>query len=165
MKRFFGWLITHPFISSLVFVMWVLMNTLSVGNTVMALVVALLIPKLIDGFWVPQPKLHKPWKLVMFLIHVIYDIVEANIQVAKNIWLPKHAPRPAFIFYPLAMQESFPITLLTSTISLSPGTLSAHLRPHDNTLLIHALDVEDPDQLVNFIYERYERPLKEIFGC
>lgn len=165
MKKAFHWLVSHPFISTLIIILWVTLNGPNMANVVLAIALSLVIPKLTDAFWVPQPRLNRPWLLVGFVYHVLHDVMVANWQVAKNILLPGHAPKPAFIFYPLAMQESFPITLLTSTISLSPGTLSAHLRPHDNTLLIHALDVDDPDELVNFIYERYERPLKEIFGC
>ncbi|ANF58569.1 Na+/H+ antiporter subunit E [Halotalea alkalilenta] len=165
MKRFFHWLITHPFISTLIFLTWLLLTSFTPGSAVLAFILALVIPKLTDAFWVPQPKIHKPFKLILFVFHVFYDIIVANLVVGRKVLSPSHHSRPGFIIYPLAMQEPFPITLLTSTISLSPGTLSAHLRPHDNTLLIHALDVDDREALVNFIYERYERPLKEIFGC
>jgi len=165
MKRLFKWLVTHPFISGLLFVMWLMLTSFSLSNAATALILAIIIPKVTDAFWVPQPKIHRPWLMVSFVLHVVTDIIASNIRVTKNILSSRHKPQPAFIFYPLAMQEPFPITLLTSTLSLSPGTLSAHLRPHDNTLLIHALDVDDVEGLVNFIYERYERPLKEIFGC
>jgi multicomponent K+:H+ antiporter subunit E len=30
---------------------------------------------------------------------------------------------------------------------------------------VHVLDLADPDGLVSEIKHRYERPLKEIFGC
>ena len=55
--------------------------------------------------------------------------------------------------------------MLASTITLTPGTVSAHLRMDGKTLLIHALDVGDIDDMIRHIHERYERPLKEIFEC
>jgi multicomponent K+:H+ antiporter subunit E len=32
-------------------------------------------------------------------------------------------------------------------------------------ILVHVLDLDDPGQFVAEIKHRYERPLKEIFGC
>ena len=43
--------------------------------------------------------------------------------------------------------------------------MSADVSQDRQTLLIHALDVDDPDALVAEIKQRYERPLKEIFEC
>ncbi|MDP1529769.1 MAG: Na+/H+ antiporter subunit E, partial [Rhodoferax sp.] len=46
-----------------------------------------------------------------------------------------------------------------------PGTVSAHLSEDRQSLLVHALDVDDQDELVATIKARYEAPLKEIFEC
>lgn len=165
MIRMLRWLLSHPFISTLTFWCWILLNELTLPHVVVGLALCVMIPKLVDTFWVPQPHIHKPFKLMAYMLMVAGDIAISNIKVAWAILSLRHEPRPGFVIYPLAMQEPFPITLLTSTISLSPGTLSAHLRLHDNTLLIHALDIGDRDAFIRELYERYERPLKEIFGC
>ena len=55
--------------------------------------------------------------------------------------------------------------VLASTISLTPGTVSANLRMDGKSLLIHALNVDDEEALIEQIRERYERPLKEIYEC
>ncbi|TVP55306.1 MAG: cation:proton antiporter, partial [Halomonadaceae bacterium] len=63
---------------------------------------------------------------------------------------------------PLALTDEFAITMLASTISLTPGTVSAGLSPDRQTLLIHALHEPDPAALIAHIRSRYETPLKEI---
>lgn len=63
------------------------------------------------------------------------------------------------------LEERFTITLLASTISLTPGTVSANLRLDGKTLLVHALDVDDEEVLIEQIRQRYEQPLKEIYEC
>lgn len=73
--------------------------------------------------------------------------------------------RPLFIRLPLDLCNDFAIVVLTNTISLTPGTVSADLSPDRRSLLIHALDVEDVEQTVARIKSRYERPLQEIFEC
>ncbi|NIW85062.1 MAG: cation:proton antiporter, partial [Gammaproteobacteria bacterium] len=56
----------------------------------------------------------------------------------------------------------FALTALASTISLTPGTVSAEIAPDREHILIHALDVDDEEALVRTIKERYEAPIREI---
>jgi multicomponent K+:H+ antiporter subunit E len=94
---------------------------------------------------------------------VAYDILTANIAVARLILTPNRPVRPAFVIMPLALRTDLAISLLANTICLTPGTVSARLSADQRELLIHALDVDDPQTLVETIRERYETPLREIF--
>ena len=73
--------------------------------------------------------------------------------------------RPRFVRIPVTLGDDFALTALASTISLTPGTVSAEIAPDRGHILIHALDVEDEAALVRAIKERYEVPIKEIFQC
>ncbi|RKR06617.1 multisubunit potassium/proton antiporter PhaE subunit [Kushneria sinocarnis] len=161
MKR----LLPMPLLSLLLFAIWMGLTALTPGNALLALVLALLIPILIRRFWEPQPTVHRPLKLLVYVIVLLWDIIIANLEVSRLILARRREPQPAFVLYPLSLTEPFPITILASTISLTPGTISAHLRIHDGTLLIHALDIEDTQALIDQIRRRYEQPLKEIFQC
>ena len=55
------------------------------------------------------------------------------------------------------------ITVLASTITLTPGTVSADMSNHGHSLLVHCLDAPDPAAVRDEIKERYERRLMEIF--
>jgi multicomponent K+:H+ antiporter subunit E len=96
---------------------------------------------------------------------LLWDIVVANLVVARLILGPTRNLRPAFIRLPLDLCSEFAIVVLANTISLTPGTVSADLSLDRRTLLIHALDVEDEAKTIAHIKYRYERPLKEIFEC
>jgi multicomponent K+:H+ antiporter subunit E len=67
------------------------------------------------------------------------------------------------VWVPLALTSDLAISLLASTICLTPGTVSARLTLDRQYLLVHALDVADADQLAAIIKARYETPLREIF--
>ena len=99
------------------------------------------------------------------MVVVLYDIVVANVSVAIKVLGPLRSLRPGFVELPLELEDDFAIALLASTISLTPGTVSADVSPDRRTLLVHALDVDDAAALVAEIKQRYERPLKEIFEC
>lgn len=122
-------------------------------------------PLLTHRFWDARPLIGKPFMLLRFIFRVMGDIITANFEVAYLIANPWRKLKPHFIEYPLMLEERFTITLLASTISLTPGTVSANLRMDGKSLLIHALNVDDEEALINQIRERYERPLKEIYEC
>ncbi len=159
-------LLPTPLLSLLLLVVWLLLvNSVAIGHLLLGGFLAILIPWLTYPFWDMQPGVKKPWKLLRFFFRVIGDIVVANLQVAWIIINPWRRTRPHFVEYPLMLEERFTITLLASTITLTPGTVTANLRMDGKTLLIHALDVRDEQTLIRTIRERYEQPLKEIFEC
>lgn len=160
-----SWLPT-PLLSILLLIVWLLLvRSLAIGHILLGSVLGIAIPLVTQRFWDAQPSVKKPWLLLRFALRLLGDIVVANLEVAWLIINPWRRMRPAFIEYPLMLEERFTITLLANTISLTPGTVSANLRMDGRTLLIHALDVGDEVALIEEIRERYERPLKEIYEC
>jgi len=172
----FRWLPT-PFRSGLLFVVWLLLNnSVSSGHLVLAVFFAITIPWITFPFREPQPLIIRPGLALKQLLIVLYDIITANVQVALLIIGPVKKLRPGFIKVPLDLSHEMPITILASTVSLTPGTVSAEVYPiHESLadddystqrfLLIHVLDLADEQALIKSIKQRYEAPLKEIFGC
>ena len=91
------------------------------------------------------------------------DIVRCNITVARQVLGPQERLRPGFIWVPLDIANIHGIAVLTSIITLTPGTVSASLSDDRRHLLVHVLHLEDPEALVQEIKARYEAPLMEIF--
>ncbi len=159
-------LVPHPIFSLVLLMVWLLLNnTLAAGHILLGSVIALILPWATASFWAEQLHLHKPGLAVRFLLLVLWDITVANIQVAKLILNPRRKLRPAFVHYPLDMDNDFAITVLAATISLTPGTVSIDVSGDHSVLLLHGLDVDDEAALIAEIKTRYEAPIKEIFGC
>jgi multicomponent K+:H+ antiporter subunit E len=106
-----------------------------------------------------------PATILRFLLTVLWDIVVASFTVARLTLGPTSRLSPRFVRVPVELEDDFALTALTSTISLTPGTVSAQIAPDRRHVLIHALDVDDEALLVRTIKERYEAPIKEIFEC
>ena len=172
----FRWLPT-PFRSVLLFIVWLLLNnSVSPGHLFLAAFFAITIPWITFPFRDPQPLIVRPGLAFRHLLLVLYDIVTANLQVALLILGPTKKLRPGFIKVPLDLSHEMSITILASTVSLTPGTVSAEVYPipesleegeeiQQRYLLIHVLDLADEQALINTIKQRYEAPLKEIFRC
>lgn len=146
--------------------LWLLLNnTVSFGQLLLGLFLGWAIPLLVKGFLIEVPSVRRPLQLCTFMLKILYDIAVANIHVAKLVLGPRGQLRPAFIEIPMAIEHPFVLSVLTSIISLTPGTVSASLRPDHKVLLIHALDAPDVEALVAEVKNRYEKPLLEIFEC
>jgi multicomponent K+:H+ antiporter subunit E len=159
-------LLPHPWLSLFLVLVWqLIMNNLAFGTLVMGFLLAWGIPMLTHRFWPNPPRLHRPMVLLRFTLRVLGDILTANLEVAKLILGPSSRLQPAFVEYPLELTHDFAISLLCSTVSLTPGTVSADISEDRRTLLIHGLDVADEQALIDTIKQRYEQPLLEVFEC
>jgi multicomponent K+:H+ antiporter subunit E len=153
----------QPWLSLILFLTWqVLSDGVSGASVVMGLILAWLIPQLTRGFWPERPAFRRPWNMTGYLLLVTWDIVMASISVARLILSPSR-PRPVFVCYPLALENPLAISILASTISLTPGTVSADVSDDNKLLLIHSLDAEDEQEVIDAIRNRYESRLLEMF--
>lgn len=165
MSKAFRWLLPHPLLTVLLAVVWTLLqNDVSAGMVVFGLILGVIIPLGTSIWWPDQPNKFRMGKMISYSFVVIWDILVANIQVAWIVLTrPNDKLRPAWIEIPLDLKEPEAITVLAGTITLTPGTVSADLSDEGHSLLVHALDAEDPDAIRDEIKDRYERRLKEIF--
>lgn len=159
-------LLPHPLLSLTLTLVWMaLANEISLGSLVMGLLMGVLVPIGTAAFWPDRPRVGRPLKIVGYGLVVLYDIVMANLQVARLIlFVPNEELRSRYVTIPLALTSPEAITVLAGTITMTPGTLSAELSADGAALLVHGLDVPDPDALVAEIKTRYEARLMEIFA-
>lgn len=159
-------LLPYPLLSLTLALVWLLLqNSFSVGQIVLGVVFGLVIPLLSRQFWPQRSPLWSPWLTLRLTGRLLWDILVANVIVARLVLGPRRNLQPAFIEVPAELDDPLALSLLASAISLTPGTVSVDVREHDRVILVHSLHVEDPQALVAQIKARYERPLKEIFRC
>jgi len=158
------WL-AHPLLSALLAATWLLLQqSLAPGNLITALVVGLVVPRLLHGF-LGAPTIVRSWPAAFRLVAVVlYDIVVANVAVARIVLSPGSNPQPAWLTIPLDVQHPTAITLFATIITTTPGTVSCVVDEKRRQILVHALDCHDPAAMVADMKLRYEAPLKEIFG-
>lgn len=156
----------HRALSWFMLVLWLLLvNDITAGQLVLGAFLAWLIPWLTQGFWPEHMTLRHPEAAVRFLFYLIWDIIRANLILAKRILGPTHKLQPGFLVVPLEIEHEFTITILASAISLGPGTVSADLSMDGHYLLVHSIHISDTETAIAEIKRRYEAPLKEIFEC
>lgn len=156
----------QPTTSLFLWLIWLLLaNSAAPGQMVLGAVLAVGLPLFTARFWPDRPRMARPLAVAAYIAVFLWDIVIANLAVARLILGPARRLRPGFIRLPLDLGNDFAITVLAHTVSLTPGTVSSGLAPDRSALLIHVLDLDDEAKLVARIKTRYEAPLKEIFPC
>ena len=159
--------IPMPLHSIMLLIVWLMINSsISFGHILLGSVLAITIPLLCAPLKVPHAKIVKPFKVISYILLVLKDIVVANVQVAFLVIGPMRKIKPGFVAVPLDLPDTFPVTVLASTVTMTPGTVSAEVSKDQKWLYVHVLNMpENEQEVIDFIKQRYESRVKEIFGC
>lgn len=154
----------HPLVSVIVGLSWLMLNhSLDAGTILMALILAVGIPRLIRPFIARTPNIDWLPAIRLFFV-VLWDIIVSNIKVAKLVLGPMHKMHPKWFRIPLETQHEEVNTLLAMIITTTPGTVSAGIDQDRGDILVHALSADDTEAEIQNIKDRYEKPLMQIFG-
>lgn len=155
----------HPIMTILLTLVWLLLvNRFSLNSLLFGMFLGLVIPFITSPYWPDRPKLRNPLMILEYILIVLYDIVVANIIVARLILFKRNAKlQPAWVCIPLDLRTPEAITVLAATITLTPGTVTSDMSDQGHSLLVHCLDAPDPEAVRDQIKQRYERRLMEIF--
>lgn len=160
-------LFPHPWLSLALLAIWLLLaNGVSPANWALGAFFAWAIALRVGSrLWLHPMRLARPGLMLRLAVHVLIDIVVANVEVALLVLGPASRMRPSFIQVPIEVEHELALTALISIVSLTPGTLCAELSDDRRRLLLHVLDLDDEARLIALIKSRYEAPLREIFEC
>lgn len=147
-----------------VFAFWLLMaEDYGPGTLAMAAILAWAMPQVAARLEREFARLGGLAVLVPLGIRLLGDIVVANVTVARQVLGPEKRLRSGFVWVPLELTNIHGISALASIITLTPGTVSAELSEDRKYLLIHCLDVDDPQAMIADIKRRYEMPMRKVF--
>lgn len=156
----------HPLLTPILALVWLLLNnTWALGHVALGLMLGWAIPRFTLPFWPDRVRVYRPFSLLRFAAVFLWDVLLANVAVARLVLAGPKALNPLFVWVPLDLTNDLGLSLLANTICLTPGTVSACLSPDQRYLLVHALDCTDRNDLVRTIKARFEAPLMEIFEC
>ena len=70
---------------------------------------------------------------------------------------------PDFVKIPLHLRDPNALAVLATIVCITPGTVWAELSLDRSVLMLHVLEIENAQAIVEHVKTRYERPLMEIF--
>jgi len=104
---------------------------------------------------------YKVPQIISLVFYFVYEMLRANIQVAYDVMTPKYFMRPGIVKYPMNAKTEMEINLLSTMISLTPGTLILDISEDRKTMYIHVMYLNDPEKFVRDTKKGLERRLLE----
>lgn len=100
-------------------------------------------------------------RIISFVFYFIWEMLKANLQVAYDVMTPKYFMRPGIVKFPLNAKTDTEINLLSTMISLTPGTLIIDISEDKKTMYIHVMYLNNPEKFVRDMKTGLERRLLE----
>ena len=161
MKR----LLPSPLLSVALFLLWLLLSrSVSAGHLILATVLAVLIPLLTRGLRPLPVRIRRPGMVLRLGLRVVADTIASNLAVVLFLVFPSRRHHASgFVHIPLELRDPNALAVLAMIVCITPGTAWAEISLDRSMLLLHVLEVDDPQTIATHVKERYERPLMEIF--
>jgi multicomponent K+:H+ antiporter subunit E len=158
-------LVPFPMVSAGLLVLWLLLNSLSVGHLLLGSAIALIGGRALAALEPPKTRVRRPGAVLRLAALVVADVVRSNLAVARIILgLERRRWISGFVEIPLELRDPYGLATLACIITSTPGTLWVEFNEASGTLTIHVLDLVDKAEWVRTIKGRYERLLLEIFA-
>ncbi|TAJ48548.1 MAG: Na+/H+ antiporter subunit E [Herbiconiux sp.] len=136
-----------PFLG-LVLLWMLLWGEFSLINLIIGMVLALLVSAV---FYLPAVRLSgrlNPWRALLFLVRLVWDIVVASLQIAWVAIGPRRHPLTNAIFaVTLRTRSDLVMTFTAEAVSLVPGSIVLDLDREEGILYLHAFNVLSLDDL------------------
>ncbi|MGF1553473.1 MAG: Na+/H+ antiporter subunit E [Paracoccaceae bacterium] len=111
-----------------------------------------------DGYFLRLPR------LVRLALVFLRELVLSSIEVTRDVLRPRPRNSPGVIAVPLKARSEVELLLVSSLVTLTPGTLSLDLSDDGSELYVHAMFVDDPERLRAEIVEVLEKPVLEALA-
>ena len=147
--------------SALAFGWAALMGNFSLGSLFLGFVIGYV------AVWVARPLFgettyfERVWRVLRLALLFIYELIVSSLRVVWDVITPAHLSRPGIIAMPLDAETDAEILTVATLISLTPGTLSLDVSDDRRILYVHAMFVEDPDDVRRELKEGMERKVLE----
>lgn len=138
-------------------------------EVLIGIAISLLITFLAGHFLITTEKSQHPVKrfihFLFYILKFIWEMIKANLEVAYFVIHPMLPIKPGIVKIKTKLTKDSAITVLSNSITLTPGTLTIDVNEQKKELYIHWINVktQDIDQATEEIGNRFEKTLTEVF--
>lgn len=123
------------------------------------------------ALWISQPLYNvstnyfvRSWRVAKLVVYFLWELLASSLQVAWTVLTPwRKRPDPAVVAMPLDVSSDLEILMVSSLISLTPGTLSLDVSDDRSMLYVHAMFGDNPEQIVRDLKSGMEFRVAEVF--
>lgn len=101
--------------------------------------------------------------VILFVFYFIAQVIKSNAEVAYEVATPGLNIAPGVVAVPLELESNVGITILCNFITLTPGTLSLDISDDRKVLYVHAMYLDNEEELLEGLKE-IERRIIKLLG-
>jgi multicomponent Na+:H+ antiporter subunit E len=140
--------VTYLAINLMLAIVWTfLAGSFTVGSLIFGFLVGFLVLAAAQPFLPSRSYVKGTWGLLRFLSVYAYELVVANVQLARDLLRPTMPFKPGFIRYDSSQLSATETVVLGNMISLTPGTVTVDTGEEGRVLYIHTVYAQDPEKL------------------
>ncbi|WP_153732039.1 Na+/H+ antiporter subunit E [Sporosarcina obsidiansis] len=144
-------------------VVWMFMtSSLTPSTFIVGYIIGLLLIIMTRRFFKGHLYVWRLWAAIKLTVIFLKELVLSNISVLMLVIKPKLSIQPMIFALPTELEQDWEITLLSSLITLTPGTIVIYVSDDQRTLYIHAIDVNDVDEAIDSIKNTFEKAIMEV---
>lgn len=141
----------------------------SVQEILAGAIIALLV-SLTAGHWLITTEkrkhvLHRWLFALLYFLKFLWEMIKANLHVAYIVVHPGLPIKPGIVKIKTSLTKEAAITILTNSITLTPGTLTIDVDEKNKAIYVHWIDIKSKDvkTCTEMIGNRFEPLLTEVF--
>ena len=149
---------------------WAALTSIRDGQEMIAgVVVSFIVAWIAGGIFIStesQPGfLRRALAAIRYVFKFLWEMIKANLHVAWIVVSPNLPIKPGIVKIKTKLKRDTALTVLTNSITLTPGTLTIDVNPEKQEIYIHCIDVfsTDVDENTQNIGQRFEPLLREVF--
>ncbi|WDE95452.1 Na+/H+ antiporter subunit E [Lentisphaera profundi] len=102
-------------------------------------------------------------KLFSFALFYMKEVVISNFMVAYDVLTKKHHMTPGFVAIPIPDLTDRQLLVLSNLLTMTPGSITIDLSLDKQTLYIHAMYIDNVEDVRTEIIEKYVNRVREAF--
>lgn len=152
------------------FLVWLSLTHISdIQEVITGFIISIVVTSIAGKFFITTNKqkgtVRRFIAAVLYLFKFFWEMIKANFHVAYIVIHPMMPIKPGIVKIRTNLSKDSAITILTNSITLTPGTLTVDLNPDKKEIYVHWIDVisTDVEENTQNIGNRFERILTEVF--
>ncbi|EFV92549.1 cation antiporter [Dietzia cinnamea P4] len=107
-----------------------------------------------------------PLRILWFILWFFWQQTVSSAKVVRDAFLPSASLDPGFVRYATRCRTELEVTVLSTLITLTPGTLTLGARRPDDgpewEIVVHGMYFPEPDDLTESLREMEDHMLRAI---
>ena len=150
-------------VNILLAIFWLFVNdSYTLNNFVLGFIFGLLLVYLMRKILPGRFYIVTLYYVIKLMVIFLIELIKANIDVIRIVVKPKIDNQPAFFVYDTDLKQSWEVVVLSTLITLTPGTIVLGVSDDQTKIYIHCLDFSTKEEQIEGIKSSLEKAVREV---